>query len=720
MNPNQDENQAGAIRRWLGRPASVCVLLLVTTFLAFWPVVHAGFINYDDPDYVSNNPRVQNGLTWSGVTWAFTTRHASNWHPLTWLSHMLDAQLFGPGPRAPHVVNVLLHSFNAVLLFLTLRRMTGFHWRSALVAALFALHPLHVESVAWISERKDVLSTLFGLGAILTYVGWASNKATGATLQPRGGITGYYLTIVLFACSLMAKPMLVTLPFLLLLLDFWPLQRITLATGQMLPRLPLRLAIEKIPFLILSIASCAATTWAQQKAIQPFEHLPLLARIFNAGVTYLRYLWKAVWPDHLALPYLHPGLWPTSVIISMLVIMAVICTVVITRTRRFPYLFTGWCWYLGTLVPVIGIMQVGIQSMADRYTYFPLIGIFIATVWSIGDWLQNRKALQIPAAAVAFSITIIFGGLTFRQASHWKDGETLFKHTAAITENNFIALGNVGGVLFESGRLDEAMDYYERAYAANPNSPETINSIGAVLASRGDATAIEWFARAIALQPTHADALFNMGNACARKRDYEQAALYYRRALQERPDNFEARNNLGNNLFKLGRLEEAIKEYRNALDYKADAPMVLKNLGEALAAKNQLDEAVTCYRKSLALTNDAGTHYALGMTLAVQGKWKEAITAYQAALTLNPTNAEAHYNLGYAHVMQKEFPLAEKHLREALRLHPDFALAHFNLAEVLKQTGQKTEAIQHFRAALTIAPDYKAAREKLQELEQPE
>lgn len=718
MNPSPAENAnpQSSFRKLLERPILICVLLAVATFAAFWPVIHAGFINYDDPDYVANNPRVQNGLTWKGVAWAFTTRHASNWHPVTWLSHMLDAEMFGTGPRGPHIVNLGLHSLNAMLLFCGLRRMTKAHWQSALVAGLFALHPLHVESVAWISERKDVLSTLFALLTILIYAGWAGNRAAGPSATP-GGNFGYWAALGLFAVGLMAKPMLVTLPFLLLLLDFWPLKRIELAAGQWLPRLPMRLVLEKIPFLLLSIASCIVTTWAQQKAIQPFEHLPLLARIFNAGVTYLRYLGKAIWPDNLALPYLHPGLWPTGIIVLAVIAMVAISVGAVFSTRRFPYVFVGWCWYLGTLVPVIGIMQVGIQSMADRYTYFPLCGIFVVLAWGIGDWLQRRESFRIPTVVGIISLITVLGGLTFRQAGYWKSGETLFKHTAAVTESNFIALGNVGGVLFESGRLDEAMEYYERAYAANPESPETINSIGAVLASRNDPTAIEWFRRALALQPNHADALFNMGNACARKEDYEQAARHYQRALQERPDNHEARNNLGNNLFKLRRIDEAIAEYRIALDYKPDAALVLKNLGEALAAKNQLDEAVACYRKAVGLTNDAGTHYALGMTLAVQGKWNEAITAYHAALTLRPTNAEVHYNLGYAHSIKKEMPMAEKHFREAVRLRPEFALAHYNLASILVLQGQKLEAIEHLRIALKTDPDYKDALEMLRKLE---
>ncbi|TAK96710.1 MAG: tetratricopeptide repeat protein [Verrucomicrobia bacterium] len=714
---NQSTPAAAANRR--GLDLLLAAALLLATVLAYWPVTHADFLNYDDTDYVTANARVQNGLTGKNLAWAFTTRHASNWHPLTWLSHMLDVEWFGQSPRGPHCVNLLLHAANAGLLFVLSRQLTGRRWRSLLVAALFALHPAHVESVAWIAERKDVLSLFFGLLALLAYVNWVKGRTFNlqpATFNVQRSQCWYGWALLSFALGLMSKPMLVTLPFVMLLLDYWPLQRFKLsALNSQLSTFRLLLR-EKIPFFIFAFASCLLTTWAQAKAIQSLEHLPLLARVANAGVAYLRYLGKTFWPVDLALPYLHPGFWPPEQIALMAVALAAICFLAAATARTRPYFLTGWLWYLGTLVPVIGLVQVGVQAMADRYTYLPLIGVFIAVVWSLGQWIESRPKLQWPASLACVAILGACGVLTHRQAEFWHDSETLFKHSAAVTKDNFIALGNVGGALFERGQLDAAMDFYQQSYRANPRYPEALNSIGAVLASRGDTNALEWFQRTLELQPTHPEALFNLGNAYARKGDFQQASSFFHAALQQRPDNFEARNNLGNNLIKLGKIDEAIAEYRRALDYKPGAPLILKNLGEALAARGRLDEAIANYRAALARTNDAGTHYSLGLTLAVQGKWNEAIDQYSAALALAPTNAEAHYNLGYALLLREKPDDAARHLREAVRLRPEFALAEFNLACALEKLNQRAEAIEHLRAALRIKADYAEARQKLDAL----
>lgn len=699
--------------RWASHPLFLYLLLAGATLFAYWPVVHADFINYDDNDYVTANPQVQAGLTWKTVTWAFTSNHASNWHPLTWLSHMLDVQLFGKGPTGPHCVNLLLHVLNSVLLFWLLRQMTGAQARSFLVAGLFALHPLHVESVAWVAERKDVLSTFFGLLTLLAYARYVKLNG-GLGLKSKAA---YGTTLLLFTLSLLSKPMLVTMPFVMLLLDFWPLRRFELSALKQQARTLLRLFFEKTPFLILSAASCAVTTWAQQKAMPSLENLSMVGRIENTVVSYARYLGKAFWPSNLALPYLHPGHWPPMQLTLAILVVAGLCLVAVLTARKHPYIFTGWFWYLGTLVPVIGLVQVGAQAMADRYTYVPLIGVFVVGVWSVGDCLSKAR---IPSAVGAMTAILILGictGLTRQQAHYWHDSESLFKHSAAVTEGNFIALGNVGGVLFESGRLDEAMEYYQRSYQTNPHYPEALNSIGAVLAAKGSDEAMAWFGKVLALQPDHPSALFNMGNALAKQGKSNEAIRYFQDAIKAKPDNFEARNNLANALIKNGRLDEAMVQYRLALDDNPGAAMIHKNLGEMFAAKGKLDEAIGHYRQTLMQTNDPGTHYSLGLTLAVQGKWSEACEHYNAVLSQSPTNAEALYNLGYALRMQRRPEAAVKPFRDAIRCKREFPLAEFNLGCTLADLNQLEEAVFHLREALRLKPDYKEAQQKLRALE---
>jgi len=700
-------------RRWLNDPRAVCLLLAIATLTAFWPVVYADFINYDDTDYVTSNPQVQAGLSWKGVTWAFTTNHASNWHPLTWLSHMLDVTLFGKKPTGPHCINLLCHTVNVLLLFSLLKRLTGALWRSALVASLFALHPLHVESVAWLAERKDVLSTLFGLLTLLAYARYAE----GTTDPNQKSKRFYGAALATFALGLMSKPMLVTWPFVMLLLDYWPLRRFEFAGFRQQRETLARLGMEKIPFLLLSVISCGLTIWAQQRAIQPLEHLPMTQRWANAFVAYGCYLEKALWPVDLALPYLHPGHWPAMQVAIATIAVTGICLGVILTARTYPYLLTGWFWYLGTLVPVIGLVQVGAQAMADRYTYVPLIGVFIIFAWGGAEVCLRWRLPTCARITSAILILLVCGSLTRRQAQYWRDSETLFAHAAAVTKDNFVALGNIGGVLFERGKLEAAMDFYLQSHHANPRYPEALNSIGAVLAAKGQENeAMEWFRKALLVQPTHPDALFNMGNAMVRVGNTDEAIQFFQAAIRIKPDNYEARNNLGNSFAKLGRIDDAIVQYESAVKYKPDAAVIRKNLGEMLAAKGKLDEAVAQYRQVLAYTNDAGTHYSLGLTLAIQGKWSEAVEHYTATLHLSPTNADAHYNLGYALRTQGQLDQAAMHLTESIRLKPKFALAHFNLGCVLADKNEREQAIVHLHEALRLKPDYPEAQEKLNSL----
>jgi tetratricopeptide (TPR) repeat protein len=713
----------------------ICGGLAVAVITCFWPVTTAQFINYDDNDYVTNNPMVLGGCRWEAIRLAFSSQHASNWHPVTWLSHIVDAQIFGRNPIGPHCVNLAFHVANTLLLFLLLKRSTGMQWRSAVVAALFGLHPLHVESVAWVAERKDVLSTFFGFLTLWAYVNYVegadrlvwigseksqdsssgSHVGTGTIRKSGYGVALYGIALLLFALGLMSKPMLVTLPFAMLFLDYWPLNRAPRDLNRSRDRW--RLVREKWAFFLLSAASCVITWIAQRGAMPSTAFLSSGQRLENAAVSYLRYLGKLFWPADLTLPYLHPGYWPTSeVAFSVLILVGVSSAAVILR-RTLPFLITGWFWFLGTLVPVIGLVQVGLQSIADRYMYIPCIGILIIVVWG-GLALLSHCGLTRFAPVPAVAALLACGLLTYPQAVFWHDSEALFKHSASVSQGNYVALANVGGALFERGQLDEAMKYYREAVAVNPAYPDALNSIGAILAAQGNPEAMQWFQRTLDLQPNHPEALLNMGNALAKQGKYEQATRYFEESLRVRPDDPRAYNNLGNALLKQGRIDDAILHYRTALRGLTDDPKIYENLAGALGVKGKLDEAIVNYRRALTLhtTNVLHVHYQLGLALAVRARWDEAIGEYQETLRLSPEHPEAEYNLGYAYRVQGRLKEAQTHLERALRLRPEFPLAHFNLGCVLADLGRKEEAVAHLRAALEQQPDYDEAKERLGEI----
>jgi tetratricopeptide (TPR) repeat protein len=694
----------------------ICLILAAVTVTAHLPVFKSGFINYDDPDYVTSNPWVQAGLTRQSVSWAFYAFHICNWHPLTWISHMADVEMFGSTSTGPHAVNVLLHCLNGMLLFLFLARATGMRWRSAVVAALFALHPTHVESVAWISERKDVLSTFFGMLTLICYRQYAEHRLE----RGRRRRIFFGAAIFFYALGLMSKPMLVTFPGVMFLLDFWPLRRFENLGDKTRARNILTLIAEKTPFVILSAISCAITSLAQKGAMQHLENYPLSARSANAFVSYARYVSKTFWPANLQLPYLRMEPWPEEAVFAASLLIIGLSLGAFLLRRKFPYAFTGWFWYLGTLVPVIGLVQVGIQSIADRYTYIPQIGISILVVWGVAEAFERFRWPKSVLAAAGVAVLLICASLTWRQVGFWHDSEKLFKHVVAISPDNYVALSNIGGAIFEKGNLDDAMKYYQEAHRINPRFPDPVNSIGAILASKGSDEAIEWFRKALELDPNHADAAFNMGNNLAKRGETLEATEFYRKAVELRPDNFEARNNFGNALFKLGRVDEALEQYRLALASRPNSPMIHKNLGEALAAKGKLDDAIAQYRLALSETNDVGTHYSLGLTFAVQKKWDDAIQHYIAALAFAPNNADAEYNLGYAYRMKGDLDRAAQHLSRALDIKSNFPLAHYNLGCVLADQGKRADAAAHWKEALRLKSDYEDARQKLSEIEASE
>jgi tetratricopeptide (TPR) repeat protein len=685
----------------------ICVCLAVLIAAVYWAVGRAEFVNFDDGVYVTANPQVRGGLTVPGVVWAFTTCRSANWHPLTWLSHALDCECFGMNAGRHHAVSVLLHVANTVLLFLVLRRMTGATWRSACVAALFGVHPLHVESVAWVAERKDVLSGLFfilTLGAYTRYV-------RGPFSMPR-----YLAVFFLFALALMSKPMVVTLPFVLLLLDYWPLGRtrwlppvvagnhVALPSGQLLK--------EKLPLFALAAVSCGVTIGAQHSggAISSLERLPLGLRMANAVVAYGRYMEKAVWPSGLAVYYPY-RVWPTgAVIVAGAILVAV--SVTVTRSALCkPHLAVGWFWFLGTLVPAIGLVQVGSQSMADRYTYLPLIGLFIMLSWSVPARALERWDLKLITRVAAAAMLAVCAALSRVQVEYWKNSETLFQHALDVTRNNWLAHNNLGNALMSSGRLPEAIEHFEQALRINPDYAKAHYSLGVALGQEGKIEdAIVQYEQALRIEPDYAETHNNLGIDLAQAGRIPEAIVQYEQALRIKPDFAEAHNDLGVAFAKLGRLPEAIGHYEQALRVKPDYAEAHGNLGIALGHEGRVGEAIGHYEQALRLKpGDPKAHFNLGLTFWQTGRLREAIGQYEEALRINPDFTEAHLNLGIALSQVGSNQDALVHFMEALRLQPGSLEVHYNFGQALFQMGKMQDAIDHYQQALRIRPDFAEA-----------
>jgi tetratricopeptide (TPR) repeat protein len=665
--------------RFLRRSGALCLVLIGLIVVVFWPVGTFDYVNYDDGDYASANPHVQSGLSRANLIWAFTSGHASNWHPLTWLSHQLDCQWFGPRPGPQHLVNVAFHAFNAVLLLLVLQRMTGALWRSALVAALFALHPLRVESVAWISERKDVLSGLFfllTLGAYCKYVRSRSEMASGE----RKPWFWYGLALLCFGLGLMSKPMLVTTPFLLLLLDYWPFGRWSLDRAGLSALV--RLTIEKAPFLMLAVVSSVITFVVQRRGGAVSTVLSVQARVANALVSYVRYIGKTICPVNLSVLYPHPGHWALWQVLGAATLLLVISLMVLIQARRRPYLLVGWLWFLGALIPVIGLVQVGIQSMADRYTYVPGIGLLILGIWGVAEAVQSRVGAEKPAAVAASLLVLGCACASRNQVRFWHDSQTLFQRAVDVTSDNYLAYNNLGYYLSGKGDVARAKEYYQKS---------------------------------LAISPLYSDALNNLGFALAGEGKYAQALPLYEAALRTSPNQPEIHNNLGNALSELGHLNEAVQEYLTALRLQPDHAEAHNNLGIALAMQGKLDEAQTHFRAAIeAKPGYASAHSNLGNALAVQHKLAEATTEYEQSLRLNPNDPQAHNNLGNVLLEQDQLQQAIAQYGQALRLKADNPEAHFNLAVAFLRTNRRTEAAEHLRQVLRLNPGNLEARRQLE------
>jgi len=638
--------------RWL--TPVVCLVLGLAVWAVFGQTRHHEFVNYDDDRGVYAHPVITRGLSWAGVIWAFTHTLNDTWLPLTALSHMLDCQLYGLHPAGHHLTNVLLHLATVIALFLVLRDLTGAPWRSAFVAAVFAIHPLRVESVAWAAERKDVLSGLFFILTIGAYVHYARRPWS---------VVRYGGVLLLFALGLMCKPMLVTLPFVLLLLDYWPLQRMEARTFS-------GLVIEKLPLLALSAADGAATVLAQHQAIQTFQALDFPARLSNALVAYGAYLEQMVWPVGLAPFYPYPGHWSVGRVGLSVLGLGVISAGVLVGWRRRPWLLVGWLWYLGMLVPVIGFIQVGGAARADRYTYLPQIGLYLMVAWGAVDLCGGRRWRRVVAGCAAGAVLAGLLVTARRQTTHWQDSLTLWTHTLECTPDNHIAHNNLGAALAGQGRLAEAVAEYQRTLAIQPDYATAHNNLGLALVAQGNpAEAVPQYERALELQPDFAEAQNNLGDALAAQGRLAEALPHYERALQLKPDFAEAGYNLGNMLARQGRLPEAVQQFERALQLKPDYFKARYNLGNALAKQGEPAEAIQQFEWALQLKPDfAEAHNNLGNALNALGRWDEAIQQFEQALQLKPDFAEAHYNLAGALAREGKLPAAIEQLQQAMNL----------------------------------------------------
>jgi tetratricopeptide (TPR) repeat protein len=523
--------------------AAVCLLLFVLVAAAFLPATRNGFVNFDDPEYVTANPHVQSAWALESVRWAFGSAEAGNWHPVTWLSHMLDWHLFGPNAWGHHLTSILLHAANSVLLFVVLRTMTGATGRAWLVAALFGLHPLRVESVAWVAERKDLLSALFFLFALWAYARRAELKPEHSTAKTRER-SCYLLALAFFALGLMCKPMLVTLPFVLLLLDYWPLDRLASFTPEPQKARLTPLVIEKAPFLALAAAASVVALAAQGGAQTVEDRFPLSLRLANAAISCCRYLGQMVHPANLCAYYPHPGFWPGELVTPAAGLLVAISVAAWSARRRRPYLTLGWFWFLGTLVPVLGLVQIGGQAMADRYTYIPSMGLFILVVWGVHDLTRWRHGAFVarPLAAIAIIACLI---LTSRQIRFWQDSETLFRRALAVTEQNSLAHLNLGEALLAREQSEEALSHFRQAIEIDPGSAQAHYNLGVALHKLGrPETAAEEFRQALRFKPDYPEAHFNLGVELAREGRLEEAKREFREVLRLNPDDADARRGL--------------------------------------------------------------------------------------------------------------------------------------------------------------------------------
>ena len=660
----------------------VCLFLALMTTAPYWQLLTHEFINLDDPIFVTENRLLHNAFTRESITWAFSFTDVTYWQPLTWLSHMLDCWLYGLRPGMHLLTNLLFHIANTMLLFLVYNKMTGSLWRSTFVAALFALHPLNVDSVAWVSNRKTLLSTFFWMLTMLSYVYYSKDP----------GFRRYLLVLMCFVMGLMAKSTVVVLPFVLLLLDYWPLRRFSLEESNKHSvkkvrksiasadqgSLIFRLIPEKAPLLILSATSVCLSYLRPGGSVVSTESVPMKLRIANAIISYVNYIWKMIWPHDLAVFYPYPKAIPMWKTTAALFLLLLVSALAIKAWRKKPYFGTGWLWYLGTLLPVAGLMQIGLwPAMADRFVYVPLIGIFIIIAWGVPELVEHWGLKKTGLVAIGTALLSILMAITFLQIRYWNNSITLFKHAIDATENNYLAYNNLGVALYGKGKTEAALWHYSEA---------------------------------LRIRPKYADAHNNMGNVLVKQNKIEEAIKHYFKALQINP-NFEiAHNNIGNALSKLNRTTEAIQHISMALQINPDYANAHNNLAAILMNMGENDKAITHYLKALRIDPDsAEAHNNLGVALINKGEIDKAIKHYTSALEINPEGAEIHDNLGNAFMRKGKIDEAVRQYQKALSIKPDFIHALFNLAKAYSIKGEYGKVVSTCNKVIELQPDVSSA-----------
>jgi tetratricopeptide (TPR) repeat protein len=681
--------------------------LILSTLLVFLQVRNFDFTGYDDNSYIYENPHVLKGITADSIIWAFTTSHTGYWHPLTWLSLMLDCQIFGAKPGPIHLVNVAFHIINTLLLFAIFSRMTARIWPSAFVAAAFALHPMHVESVAWIAERKDVLSTLFFLLTLFAYVNYVRRR----------GLFRYLLTLLLFVFGILAKPMIVILPFVLLLLDYWPLNRFTAEHAETAEknnkinsacsavsavRLPVWLIVEKIPFFVFAAVLGVITFLAQRNVgtVASIDILPLQDRLSNVFLSYARYIGKFFVPQNLAVFYpsdIHI-IKPWQVAMCILLFIAItILVILFGRSRR--YLPVGWFWFVGTLVPVIGLVQVGAQAYADRYTYIPYIGLFIMIGWGLPDFLSKWPQRKIILGPAMIIVLATLGILAHQQVGFWKNSITLFSRAIEVTQNNVVAYDELGNAYVRLGRYQDAIESYKRSIKIKPDYAESHYNLGVSYLKIGKyQDALESCRQAVKIKPDYAEAYNGLGTVYLNIGRFQDALESYRQAVKVKPDYTEAHYNLGVVCDKLGRWQDSIEAYKQAIKIKSDFAGAYNNLGVAYLNIGSFQEALESCRQAINIEPDFAEAYNnLGNACLRLGRYQEAIETYQRVLKIKPDYTQAHYNLGVAYGGIGNSREEIESYKRAIRIKPDFADAHYNLCVTYLTIGDKASALEEYK-----------------------
>ena len=688
----------------------LCAALAACCAAAYAPALAHDFVNYDDGLYVTANARVQAGLSWPGVVWAFTTERAMYMHPLTWMSHMLDCDLYGLRPWGHHLTSVLFHAANAALLFLVLAGMTKKTWPALLAAALWAAHPLRVESVAWVAERKDVLSMFF----------WLLGMGAYAWHRERPGFGRYMTVVALFILGFLSKPMMVTFPFVLLLLDWWPLRRIDGTGPAPAARTMARPVLEKVPLFVLTAAMCAVTMAMQSRGnnLDFMNSIPLADRCANAVVVYALYLAKTVWPSGLAVYYPHPIHRPLWQVAAAAALLLVITAVTLAQSRRRPWLAVGWFWYLGTLVPVIELVQAGTFSHADRYTYIPLVGICVMAAWTWDDLLAAHAPRRRAAAAAALLCVAGYTAATVHQIGFWKDSKNLFGHALAVTEDNPLARNNLGAALLDEGDNAAAREQFGRALELDPAYTRSELNIALLLEGEGErADAMRQCRAVIEEKPDNFTARMQLGRGLMNEGDPGAAEAEFNEALRIDPESMRAHAELGELWNRRGDANKALDVFQQGLQINPRSREINGALAAMLFGRGKLAEAAVYYQEVLDVDPyDAQTLYNLGAVLAALQRPAEAEERYRQALRIKPRTAEAHNNLAGLLAQRGSLDEARRHYEEAIRLRPDFADALNNLAGVLAAQGNLNEARARMEKALEINPAHLNARLNLANL----